>query len=462
MKKNYTNLPLIIFILIYIISCEFGIQDESLDPSNLTTVEGQVVDATTGNWISNASVIIVYDSVETGTSTDSKGFFSKDFYISSDGEITIITNKAGYELDTTKIFITVGTKTRTSLIELSSDDTIASDSSGSAASLYLFSQSHQSIGVKESGGVEACQIVFEVLDSSGVPITQENWVIVKFSFLSNPGGVEYLFPDSSITNAFVRASVTLNSGTAAGVIQILATIQLANNIIQTHPVLISIHGGLPDQNHFDVASEFMNYPAYGTLGYVVPFTAYVGDKFSNPVRPNTSVYFSTSSGIIEGSALTSEIGTATVNLLSQPFPDHQVYGPGFLEVIASTIDENSEMIYTSSVRLLSGFPIILVIPTFIDIQNEGSQAFTFTVSDGNNNPLAKGNSISVTVEEGNISLLGDIDIILPDTQSESFTQFSFTAFDSEPDTLNPVNAVIKIQSTGSNGNESINIYGTSR
>jgi hypothetical protein len=462
MKKNYTNLPLIIFILIYIISCEFGIQDESLDPSNLTTVEGQVVDATTGNWISNASVIIVYDSVETGTSTDSKGFFSKDFYISSDGEITIITNKAGYELDTTKIFITVGTKTRTSLIELSSDDTIASDSSGSAASLYLFSQSHQSIGVKESGGVEACQIVFEVLDSSGAPITQENWVIVKFSFLSNPGGGEYLFPDSSITNAFGRASVTLNSGTAAGVIQILATIQLANNIIQTHPVLISIHGGLPDQNHFDVASEFLNYPAYGTLGYVVPFTAYVGDKFSNPVRPNTSVYFSTSSGIIEGSALTSEIGTATVNLLSQPFPDHQVYGPGFLEVIASTIDENSEMIYTSSVRLLSGFPIILVIPTFIDIQNEGSQAFTFTVSDGNNNPLAKGNSISVTVEEGNISLLGDIDIILPDTQSESFTQFSFTAFDSEPDTLNPVNAVIKIQSTGSNGNESINIYGTSR
>ena len=46
--------------------------------------------------------------------------------------------------------------------------------------------------------------------------------------------------------------------------------------------------------------------------------------------------------------------------------------------------------------------------------------------------------------------------------SEVFTQFSFSAFDSEPDTLNPVNAVIKIQSTGPNGDESINIFGTSR
>ena len=82
--------------------------------------------------------------------------------------------------------------------------------------------------------------------------------------------------------------------------------------------------------------------------------------------------------------------------------------------------------------------------------------------DGNNNPLAKGNSISVTVEEGDIELLGDIDITLPDTQSEALTQFSFTAFDSEPDTLNTLNSIIKIQSAGPNGDESINIFGTSR
>ncbi|MHA2121396.1 MAG: hypothetical protein ACW990_09360 [Promethearchaeota archaeon] len=462
MRIKYVYLLVLALMSAYLISCEFGIPDESLDPSNLTRVEGQVVDATTGNWINSASVKIVFDSLEMGTNTDSQGFFSKEFYLASDKEILIIVNKAGYELDTINIFVAAGTTNRTSLIKLNSDQSTGSDPSGDAASIYLFSQSQESIGVKESGGAEVCQIVFEVLDSSGIPITQENWVAVKFSFLSNPGGGEYLYPDSSITNAFGRASVTLNSGTMAGVIQILATIQSANNLIQSRPVLISIHGGLPDQNHFDVASEFLNYPVYGILGYVIPFTAYVGDKYSNPVRPNTSVYFSTTSGIIEGSALTSIVGTATVNLLSQPFPDHQVYGPGFLEVIASTIDENSEMIYTSSVRLLSGFPIISVSPTLINIQNGGSQGFTFTVSDVNNNPLAKGNSISVTVEEGNIALLGDTDFTLPDTQSEAFIHFSFSAFDSEPDTLNPVNALIKIQSSGPNGDESINIFGSSR
>jgi hypothetical protein len=316
--------------------------------------------------------------------------------------------------------------------------------------------------VKESGGVEACQIVFEVLDSSGVPISQENYVMVKFSLLSNPGGGEYLYPDSSFTNAFGRASVTLNSGTIAGVIQLLAAIELPNKLIQSTPVLISIHGGLPDQDHFDVASEFLNYPEYGILGYVIPFTAYVGDKYSNPVRPNTSVYFSTSSGIIEGSQLTNELGAATVNLITQPFPNHQIYGPGFFEVTASTIDENSEMIYTNSIRLLSGYPVINVSPQEIDILNGGSQSFTYIISDGNNNPLANGNSISVTVEEGDIDLLGDIDYTLPDTQSRMFTQFSFTAFDSRPDTLNPVNAVIKISTSGPNGDKSINVYGTTR
>jgi len=462
MELRYIFISAVIIISLYLISCQFGIEDDSLNGSDLTTIEGQVVDGLTGNWINGASVKIVYDSLEIVTITNSNGFFLEQFSLSSNTEISIIVSKTGYEVDSTRLIISAGITNKVSLIKLYSDQSIVNDSSGNAASIYLYSQSHQSIVVKESGGVEACQIVFEVLDSSGIQISQENSVIVKFSFLSNPGGGEYLYPDSSITNAFGRASVTLNSGTIAGVIQILATIELQNKIIQSRPVLISIHGGLPDENHFDVASEFLNYPEYGILGYVIPFTAYVGDKYSNPVRPNTSVYFATTSGIIEGSELTNDLGAATVDLITQPFPDHPIYGAGFFEVTASTIDENSQMIYTNSVRLLSGYPVINVSPQQIDIQNGGSQNFTYTVSDGNNNPLAKGTTISVTVVEGNISLLGDIDYTLPDTQSRAFTQFTFTAFDSKPDTLNPVNAVIKINAAGPNGDESMSIYGISR
>jgi hypothetical protein len=101
-------------------------------------------------------------------------------------------------------------------------------------------------------------------------------------------------------------------------------------------------------------------------------------------------------------------------------------------------------------------------PSTIDIQNGGSQVFVYTVSDINNNPLSKGTSISVIVEEGDITVFGEIDITLPDTQSGAYTQFTFTAVDSEPGTSDPQNAIITIQCSGPNGDESLSISGISR
>ena len=85
--------------------------------------------------------------------------------------------------------------------------------------------------------------------------------------------------------------------------------------------MIAIYGGFPDPNHYAVASDKLNYPNYGIIGVEIPFTAFVGDKYSNPVRPGTSVYFETTSGIIDGSNTTDNLGRATVTMLTQPFPD---------------------------------------------------------------------------------------------------------------------------------------------
>ena len=46
--------------------------------------------------------------------------------------------------------------------------------------------------------------------------------------------------------------VTLNTGTKAGVAQIIAQMTVNGSVIKSRPVLISIHGGFPDQNHFVV------------------------------------------------------------------------------------------------------------------------------------------------------------------------------------------------------------------
>lgn len=336
------------------------------------------------------------------------------------------------------------------------------NSSGSAASVYLFSQSAQSIGVKESGSNETAQLIFQVLDSTGVAINSNNSTTVKFIISSGPGGGEFLYPSSVQTNALGRASVSVNTGIKSGTIQITAEITVNNKAVKSKPILISIHGGFPDPGHFGVAAANLNYPAYGIIGYEIPFTAFVGDKYTNPVRPGTSVYFETTSGIIEGSNLTDNLGRSTVTLLTQPFPNDLQFGPGFFTVTASTIDENVAQIQTSTLRLLSGSAQLSVDPSTFDIQNGGSQTFNYFVGDGNGNPLAQGTTITVTVSEGDLKVSGDVDVRLPDTQSKIYTNFSFTAFDSEPDTLRPHQAIIVIETSGPNGDKKVSISGTAR
>ena len=460
MKIKLIISSVIFIVFVFLNSCELGI-DENPE-STLTTISGQVVDSESGNPVVGATVKVYNDTSYTGGTTNSNGLFQIDFNINNDQELNVVIYKSGYLPDTLNIYITSGSENNISLVKLVATTGSGNGKSGQAASLYLYSQSAASIGVKESGALEAAQIVFQVLDSSGVPITFENKVYVQFSFLSGPGGGEYLYPDSVESNSLGRATVTLNSGTVAGVVQVIARINSINGLIQSQPVALSIFGGIPDINHFDIASENLNYPAYGIVGFSISFTAYVGDKYSNPVRPNTTVYFSTTSGIIGGSAQTSTSGTATVELLTQPFPNHNEYGLGFFEVTASTIDENSELIQTSSIRLLSGYPVLNVSPNSINITNGGNQVFVFQISDSNGNPLAEGTRIAVTVEEGDIDLSGDIDVTLPDTQSSFYTQFSFTAYDSEPGTELQQNAMIEIQCSSPNGNQMLNITGITR
>ena len=126
------------------------------------------------------------------------------------------------------------------------------------------------------------------------------------------------------------------------------------------------------------------------------------------------------------------------------------------------MDENNTTIQTSTIRLLTGLPIITVDPTSFNIPNGGSQSFNFTVSDGNGNPMSEGQTISVKVNKGDLDVSGDVDVRMLDTQSKAFTMFNFTALDSKPDTTKLQQAIIDISTSGPNGEKKISIYGTSR
>lgn len=454
-----------------ILNCELATDsnnnDQTQDSTTTTatsTVTGSVVDFTSGNPIAGALMRFIGGVTEVGTTTDAQGEFTAQIELEESSDISLTVLKEGYQNLTESIFIIKGGTQELPILTMQRDTTITSTgTSGGPASIYLFSQSSSFIGVKESGDIETAELVFEVQDSSGNPIDINHAVTVNFSFGSAPGGGEYLDPASAETNALGRATVTLNSGYVSGAVQIIARFTYRGNTIQSRPVAMAIHGGFPDENHFHVASEKLNYAAYGIVGFSIPFSALVGDKYSNPVRPGTIVYFSTTSGVIGGSAMTGDNGVATVTLLTQPLPNHPTYGPGFYVVTAATANENNDEITTQTVRLSSGFPIITVNPTTINIQNGGSQTFSYTVGDVNGNPLTEGTSITVDAEtDGSVDLVGDINIELPDTQSPIFTSFQFTAFDTNADTTNVQPIKIRIATSGENGNLALEIFGTTR
>ena len=112
--------------------------------------------------------------------------------------------------------------------------------------------------------------------------------------------------------------------------------------------------------------------------------------------------------------------------------------------------------------LFSGVPIVTISPTTFDIPNGGSQTFTYYVKDENGNPLTPNTSINISVDGENVKTAGETEILLPDTQSKAYTQFTFQLYDSQ-DTLETLSKVsIKIKVNGTNGSTQTAIYGTSK
>ncbi|MGB9663464.1 MAG: carboxypeptidase regulatory-like domain-containing protein [Ignavibacteria bacterium] len=458
-----TKLLSIAFILIsmffFFTSCGKSPTQPESPKLEEVTLQGQVIDFETGQAIENAAVKILADTTQYGTTTGADGKYSKTIKISKSIDLIVIASKENYKSDSTKVFAVPGRTIDVPTLKIEKIKTTST--SGLPASIVLVQQTFPSIGVRESGYNETTTLTFEVRDSSGNPIDITKSVTVNFTLGANPGGGLFIDPPSKKTNSEGRVSVNVTSGTVAGVVQIIAEINLGTRIIRSKPVNIAIHGGLPDYNHFSIAAEYYNVPGLVKYGFTDNITAYVGDKYSNPVKPNTIVYYSTTGGIIQGSATTNEMGIATATLITAlPAPIHPTLGPGFATIKASTADENNQTISREIIILFSGHPQITVSPTSFNIPNGGSQTFFYTVADLNGNPIASGNTITVTVE-GNVKAQGDISINMPDTQSRSWTQFSFTLVDADPDKIEAQPVSIKIEVDGVNGKNSLSISGTS-
>lgn len=286
------------------------------------------------------------------------------------------------------------------------------EESGTPSTIQLLSVSRTTIGIQGSGAPETSQITYQVVDSAGRPVTLDHETPVRFSLSgASPQGAS-IAPKEATTNNEGKVTVNLSSGTAAGTVQIIAEATAADgSAIRSVPVSVTIHGGLPDQEHFSIAAERNNVQGLVVNGLEIPVSVIVGDQYSNPVKPGTSVYFETTGGVVEGSILTDEQGRGTVTLISaNPRPDD-----GVVVVTASTqnrdgqrIEVKTPVLFTSGSRVkvislpdtVFAQPLNLNDPEDVEKLYDalGSHflfgGYRFIVTDRNGNPLPGGTTIT--------------------------------------------------------------------
>ncbi len=427
-------------------------------------IEGRVVDKSTSAPLEKVVVKALPFNSSDETDADGKYALSIELPDTISRTVKLVISKTGFANDSLVSLIIKNDRV-TSVAEIKLGRIINSgQGSGEATNIVLIDVTRSSIFVKGSGGQATAKMTFEVRDAHGIPVDTQHKVAVAFNLKGGLGGGEVLNPAFLETDANGRVSTIITSGTKAGAVQVVAQAQVKGVTISAAPVPIAIHGGLPDQSHFSLAFEKLNFAGWIYYGLTNRITAFVGDKYSNPVPPGTVVQFRSTGGIIEGSAVTDVLGRASVILTSASPQPQGIPGyafpftePGFARIIAETVDETGTKITSEGPVLFSGrTQSIEAAPTTFNLAPYSSQFFTYKVKDQNSNPLVAGTTISVTTDNGKLN--GDTNINLRDTQSRGWTEFAFTLTNAEPDSL-AKDATIKLQVTSQNGDASRTITG---
>lgn len=428
--------------------------------NNTAIIAGQVIESSSQNPINSAVVQVTQpESIQQTATTDSAGNFSFDVDPGDETQdISLEISKQGYETITTSFKLTIDNNVDDLLVELQSsnnndddgdeddegDDNVGGESGGPAA-LVLNNLSSNTINVAETGGTVNTAFTFEVQDSAGRVV--DSPVDVNFQIIQGPDGGESITPLTATTGVnSPEGTVKSNlfAGDSSGTVRIEAVIERPehNLTIRSSPVLISVSSGFPVPENFNVAPRVRNFDGYGIVneGHTNSITASVGDLKGNPVKEGTAVYFSAPhGGLVNGSASTNSNGYATVNLAANgSTPSGHSRGPGFIDIIAETVDKDNNIIEeTTTLLLTTPRANITINPTNLSISNGGSQTFDVNITDENGYPMAADTKITVTTGEG-LSASGDIvDLELGNylQAGDGSTDFNVTISDSDPDNV---------------------------
>ncbi|HAT32297.1 MAG TPA: hypothetical protein DCW29_16045 [Janthinobacterium sp.] len=180
-----------------------------------------------------------------------------------------------------------------------------------AGSIKFLSADPGNIALKGSGGfgrVEFATLTFKVYDTNGIAAAGKQ---VDFSFANGNatlgiGGLS-LSPASATTDAGGNATTLVTAGTIPTSVRVLATIHGSAPAVTTLSNILAVSTGIPDQNHFSLASSIGNCEGLDFDGFCSVISATLGDHFGNPVPDGTAVNFSTEAGIIDASCVTGSL-----------------------------------------------------------------------------------------------------------------------------------------------------------
>ena len=417
--RRYPLLLLMLGLLgLFSIGC-----DSTDDESGTVTLMGQVLDSETSEPVAGAFIRILANpafdkdpDLDILVEADDEGRFSVDIKVDFTADLVLIASEDAYDQSRRTILAIADRTIEVPTFRL--QRVVAEEpESGTPSNILLLSVTNATIGVIESGSDEVSRITFQVADSAGRPVTLNDQTLVRFMLGQQPGGGEFIAPAEAPTDNSGKVTVNLSSGTRAGVVQVIAETDVDGKTIRSKPVAVTIHGGLPDQTHFTVGPAQFNFPGLLAFGIKDAIGVIVGDKWSNPVRPGTAVYFNTTHGVIEGSIQTNAQGAGSVDLISgNPFPvppDSRGIAIVHGETAGNIdLDDNGQQRVTTFFPVLfSGFIVIGVDPPSARL----NQTYTLTVTDVLGNPLAPNTNIRVTAEGTKVKAVGNTNVELDDT-----------------------------------------------
>ncbi|HAV24376.1 MAG TPA: hypothetical protein DCX46_12995 [Bacteroidetes bacterium] len=345
--------------------------------------------------------------------------------------------------------------------QLAAGQIVGTGATRRVASLELASSSTTALSIRGTGAKESATLTFVAKDSLGRPIDATSKAYVRFSVSPSLGGTEFISPSADSTNENGFVTVTFNAGTKAGVVQMLAktTAPGRPDTIYSTPVRLTISGGLPDSNQVIVTLSKVNMPGLVKTGPVGTVNVQAGDKYNNPVQAGTAFYFTTSMGLIQASATTSDAGQTSVQLSGGVLGTPSGSGT----VTVQTVGENGVAIVKNVPFLFTGAPLITGAPySGFTISDSGAYSFSFKVADVNGNPLSAGAAVSVSVSgpgSGDLELSGDITRLLPDSRDTNYTNFTVTASDKSSGGVSGA-VTFQVNVTGENGLVSYLFSGT--